>query len=268
MDGFDIIHYLSVNALIISLAATRVAVIFLLLPLFSSELVPPLVRNAFFLALALLASIVQPLVDLSNLSTIDWVLLFVKEGMVGIVIGVFFGIFLWAFETAGQVIDNQIGASVAQVQDPLTGSQTTLIGSFIGRLANYIFVTAGGLMLLSGILLESFYYWPIDQKLPELDNAGLALIGAEFSYYFQLAMLIAAPMIIAIFLIDIMMGLINRYAQQFNVFFLSLSLKMLAAISMLFITIITLVELLIYEIGRHYEQLQDILMGLLTELRS
>jgi type III secretion protein T len=262
MEGFDIIHYLSVNALTISMAATRVAVIFLIIPLFSSELIPPLVRNAIFLALALVSVVIQPTIDLSTLATTDWILLFSKEALLGIIIGVFFGIFLWAFETAGQIIDLQIGASIAQMQDPLTGSQTTLIGLFLGRLANYIFVTAGGLMLLSGTLLESFYIWPLDQKLPDITKIGFEYFGSEFSYYFQLAILIASPMIIVIILIDVMMGLINRYAQQFNVFFLSLSLKMLAAITMLFITIVTLIELLIRELHQHYKEIDQIMRNL------
>jgi type III secretion protein T len=262
MDGFDIIHYLSVNALTISMAATRVAVVFLILPLFSRELIPPLVRNAIFISLALISIIIQPLFDLSALTAADWIILFAKEAMLGITIGVFFGVYLWAFETAGQVIDFQIGASVAQLQDPLTGSQTTLIGSFLGRLANYIFVTAGGLMLLSGIQLESFYIWPLDQKLPDIAKIGSGVFTSEFSYYFQLAILIASPMIIAILLIDVMMGLINRYAQQFNVFFLSLSLKMLAAISMLWITIVAIIQLLINEIHQHYDKIDEILKGL------
>jgi type III secretion protein T len=262
MQGLDIIHYLSINALTISLAATRVAVIFLIVPLFTSALIPTLVRNAMFLALALVSVVVQPEVDLSTIATTDWVILFAKEALIGIAIGIFFGIYLWAFETAGHIIDFQIGASIAQLQDPLTGSQTSLLGLFLGRLANYIFVTAGGLMLLCGSLLESFYLWPLDQKLPDMNKIGFGYFGAEFSYYFQLAILIASPMLIVLLLIDMMMGLINKYAQQFNVFFLSLSLKMLAAISMLFITIVGIIELLIRELHQHYKEIDNIINNL------
>jgi type III secretion protein T len=263
MEGFDVINYLSVNALTISLATTRVALAFLILPLFTPELVPPLVRNSIFLSLALVSIIIQPAIDLSVIATADWFVLFAKEAVLGILIGGFFGIFLWAFETAGQIIDSQAGASIAQVHDPLTGVQTTLLGSFLGRLANYVFVSAGGLILITSVLLESYYYWPIYKKLSDLNTNGFMGLGAEFAYYFQLAILIAAPLIVAILLIDVLMGLINRYAQQFNVFFLSLSLKMLAAISMLFITIITLVELLVKELHNHAGNLMGILNGIL-----
>jgi type III secretion protein T len=262
MDGFNILHYLSENALTISLAATRIAIIFFILPLFTSELVPALVRSAIFLSLALITIVIQPKISLHTVDTSTWIILFAKEAVVGISIGVLFGLFLWAFETAGQIIDNQIGASIAQVQDPLTGTQTTLIGSFLARLANYIFISAGGLMLLTGIIFESYTIWPIESRLPNLQNNGMAVLGSEFYYYFKLMMLVASPMIVVVLIIDSIMGLINRYAQQFNVFFLSMSLKMLAAIIMLFITITTMIQLLIKELYEHAEKIPIILKSL------
>ncbi|MCG8040342.1 MAG: flagellar biosynthetic protein FliR, partial [Candidatus Thiodiazotropha endolucinida] len=121
MDGFDLLQYLSENALTISLASTRIAIIFIILPLFTSELVPALVRNAIFLSMAIMVVVIQPSLELAELHTAAWLILFIKEAVVGLTIGVLFGVYLWAFETAGQIIDNQIGTSIAQVQDPLTG---------------------------------------------------------------------------------------------------------------------------------------------------
>ncbi|MCG7917986.1 MAG: type III secretion system export apparatus subunit SctT [Candidatus Thiodiazotropha taylori] len=262
MDGFDLLQYLSENALTISLASTRIAIIFIILPLFTSELVPALVRNAIFLSMAIMVVVIQPSLELAELHTAAWLILFIKEAVVGLTIGVLFGVYLWAFETAGQIIDNQIGTSIAQVQDPLTGSQTTLIGSFLARLANYIFVTAGGLLLLNGVLFESYLIWPIETGLPDLKSAGVSVLGSEFYYYFKLTLLIASPMLVVILMIDSIMGLVNRYAQQFNVFFLSMSLKMLAAIVVLFITITSLIQLLITELHKHADEAPSILQQL------
>jgi type III secretion protein T len=206
---------------------------------------------------------VQPALELNDISMSGWIALFFKEAIIGLLIGGFFAIYLWAFETAGQIIDSQAGASVAQVHDPMTGTQTTLLGSFLGRLANYVFVSAGGLILITGFLLESFYLWPLDRIIIDINKNGFMSLGSEFAYYFQLAIMIAAPIIVVILVIDLLMGLINRYAQQFNVFFLSLSLKMLAAIAMLFITIIALVELLVKEIYTHSDNLTDILKAII-----
>jgi type III secretion protein T len=262
MDSFDVINYLSAHAITISMAATRIAIIFLVLPVFTSELIPALVRNAIFISIALITIIIQPTIDHHTVATSDWVVLYAKEAVIGISIGVLFGIYLWAFETAGQIIDNQIGTASAQLQDPLTGNQTTLIGLFLGRLANYVFVTAGGLLLLINIILESYFIWPIEKKLPEISGSGMEVLSGEFYYYLELTLLVASPMLVVVLVIDSMMGLINRYAQQFNVFFLSMSIKMLAAILMLFITITALMDLLISELHDHVDKLPGLLKAL------
>jgi type III secretion protein T len=263
METADLFVALSNQALLVGLATTRIAVAFLLLPVFTNELVPALVRNAIFVAFALIAIMLQPAFPSEAINALGWITLFAKEALVGVAIGVLFGIFLWAFEAAGQVIDTQIGATMAQVVDPLSGQQTSLTGAFLGRLANFMFMAAGGLLLLLGILLESFALWPMGQPLPDLAWGGLKVFEAEFSHFFRLTLLIAAPMLVVLFIIDGVLGMVNRYAQQLNVFFLSMSLKALAAVAILLLMVAALMELLVDEIVTHYDTVPGLLRGVL-----
>ena len=187
---------LSSQVLSIGLATTRISVAFLVLPLFSNELIPALVRNAIFVALATITIVIQPetTAELSAAET-SWIVLFLKEVLVGVATGFLFGIYLWAFETAGMIIDTQVGISQAQIMDPISGHQTTLFGEFLGRLANYVFIASGGLMLLVGVLLESYIVWPIDQPLPSISNSGIRLFESEFGNYFRLTVLITFAII-------------------------------------------------------------------------
>ncbi len=259
----DVFSLLSNQAVTVALATTRIAVAFQILPIFSNQLVPALIRNAIFVALALVTIVIHPVLTIEHLGAQGWLLLFAKEILIGVAIGVYFGIFLWAFEAAGMVVDTQIGMSVAQVLDPLSGHQTSLLGLFLGRLANYVFMVAGGLMLLTGVTMESYQVWPIHKALPDFSQAGVVLFESEFSYFFQLMVLIASPIIVVVFLVDAVMGLINRYAQQFNVFFISMSLKMLAAVAVLMLTMSSLIDLLISELHSHSDALLDGLRRLL-----
>ena len=59
-DAFALLGPGGDTALLLGLAATRVAVAFLLVPLFTADLIPALVRNAMFLAIAMLSIAVQP----------------------------------------------------------------------------------------------------------------------------------------------------------------------------------------------------------------
>jgi len=244
----DLFTALGDYVIVIALSVTRIAVAFLLLPLFSSETIPALVRNAIYLSLAMIAVVVQPELPTETVATALWINLFVKEVFIGVVVGVLFGVFLWAFEAAGVLIDTQIGTSFAMLFDPIAGNEVTLFGEFLGRWANYLFVAAGGLLVIAGVLLESFAIWPLLQPVDSLRELSVSLFEAELSRFMKLTLMIASPVMVVIFLIDISMGLINRFAQQFNVFFLSISIKSMAALILIAILLPFLVGKLLGEI--------------------
>ena len=265
MDIPEIFSSLSNQILLIGLATTRVAVAFLMLPIFTGELVPAMVRNSIFVSIALIAIVMQAAVPVEALHAMDWITLFAKEAVVGVAIGILFGLFLWAFEAAGQVIDTQVGATIAQVVDPLTGQQTSLTGEFLGRLANFAFMAAGGLLFLVGALIESFVFWPIGEVLPDLSKIGLTIFETEFSRFIMLTLLIASPILVVLFIIDGVFGLVNRYSQQLNVFFLSMSLKAVAVVMLLILMISSLVQLLVTELVSHTGALPDLLQNVFSE---
>ena len=237
--------------LLVALSVTRISVAFLILPLFSNEVIPALVRNSIFVTLAIIAIVIQPTIEVAEFTTARWINLFFKEAFIGIAIGVFFGVYLWAFEAAGVLIDTQIGSSMAMIFDPLSGHEVTLFGEFFSLWINFLFLAVGGLLLLVGAVLQSYAVFPISMPLADLTAASLALFESEFSRFVTFTLMIASPIIIVIFAIDLAMGLINRYAQQLNVLFLSMSLKSLAALIVLIVMLPFFIDLLISEIAKH-----------------
>jgi type III secretion protein T len=250
-------------ALLLGLCTTRVAVAFLLLPLLSPDVVPAMVRNALFLSMALLSLALQAAPDTGGWTAMQWALALAKEAFVGGTIGFFFGGMLWAFEAAGQVIDTKAGSSMAQVLDPLSGHQTSLTGAFLARLASWVFMAAGGLMLLVSTVLDSYVLWPLAAPWPALQPAGAQLFEAEFGRILRLTLLVAAPALVLLYVVDGVLGLVNRFAQQLNVFALSLSLKAVLAHWILWIQVALLVDLLQAELLRRPGVVLDTLKALL-----
>jgi type III secretion protein T len=244
MESLGIFGPLSDTALLLGLSTVRVAIAFLLVPLFTNELIPPLVRNSLFLGIALLGLALQPSAAPVALTTWQWVSLYAKEAFIGGALGFFFGSILWAFEAAGQVIDTKVGTSQAQVSDPMSGTQVTLNAALFGRLASWIFMAGGGFMLMIGTIYESFAVWPVRSPAPSLVADGFRLFEGEFGRIMLLTLLIAAPALVLMYLIEGVLGLINRFAQQLNVFSLSQSLKAVAAVWIIWIQLATLAQLL------------------------
>lgn len=248
--------------LLLGMATSRIAATFLLLPIFSSETVPTLVRNSIFVSLGVVSLALQPPLDPSLLGPGQWATIILKEVFVGIVIGFFFGSVLWALEAAGTIIDTKVGATLAQVVDPLSGHQTSLNGAFLGRLAGVVFVASGGLSLLLRVLMESYAIWPVAAPMPVLDGRSLALFEGEFGRLMVLATLFAAPVLAVLFLIDAGLGLMNRFAQQLNVFSLSLSIKSFAATFVLLLLVGSYVTAILRDIASRPGVILDILRGM------
>ena len=263
MSDAAVMELLGNYVILIFLSTVRIAVAFLLMPVFSRNTIPGLVRNSMFFSLAIISVVIQPLDSPVALSTMIWVQLFAKEVFIGVAIGVFFGLFLWAFDAAGVILDTQVGMSFALSFDPIIGNEATLLGTLLSRLAVYLFVASGGLLLLVVALLESFATWPLLTPIAGLREASVMLFEAELSRFMSLAVRIAGPVLIVLFLIDVALGVINRSAQHFNVFFLSTSLKGVASIAVLIVLLPFLAEQLYSEITSQAGKIDDYLQRFL-----
>lgn len=243
MDALSLVTPLRELVLLLGLSTTRVAVAFLLVPLFTADLIPATVRNAIFLSIALMALVMQPH---SGPVPAGFALLplFAKEAFIGGVLGFLFAGVMWAFEIAGQLIDTKVGMTQAQVNDPLSGHQTSLTGALFARLASWVFMASGGFMVMIAALFESYALWPVVAPMPTLAAGGARLLEAEFGRIMLLGLLVSAPALVLLYAVDVVLGLINRFAQQLNVFSLSMSLKAVAATWIVLIQLASLVQLL------------------------
>lgn len=215
--------------LVVALCSARFGFAFVLVPLFAPETIPATVRNSIILTLGGVAYVLHPAIEPAALGAFDWARLLLKEAAAGLVIGFLFGTVLWAMEAAGEIIDAKIGATIGQVFEPLGGNMTSLNGALMGRLAHVLFASVGGIMLLVASVLESFAVWPMTAGWSDLDMRALGVFEGEFGRLMMLAILFAAPALVFLYVIDAGLGLLNRFAQQLNVFALSLSIKSWAA---------------------------------------
>lgn len=257
-------HFESFGQLVValSLVLPRIAAAFLLLPHFTSDTIPSLVRNVFFVSLAIA---VIPLVLTEPVSpTLTGVALLpiiLKEVFIGVAIGFSFGIIFSALAGAGEVIDAKIGATSAQLVDPLTGAQTTLIGAYLGRLAAYLFAAFGGLHLFVDLLLTSFSVWPPLAALPDLNALGQIFFIKRFDELMRLILLLSAPALCVLTLLEVGLGFINRYAPQLNVFTLSMPLKSWLAVLILVLTVGSFSTFVLDWIGDQRSLLQLLPLG-------
>ena len=239
--------------LTVGIAATRFAFAFVFVPVFSREVMPATVRNSIIVTFGLVALSSQPDFAPANLTAMDWATMLFKEAAAGGIIGLFFGTIMWAMSGAGELIDTKVGATIGQLVDPLSGSTTSLTGILLGRFAEVVFVSAGGLTLLVGTVMGSYLLWPLGPGGLAIDMRAIQFFEGEFGRLFALAFLFAAPVLTVLYVIDIGMGFLNRFAQSFNVFSMSMPIKAAAAIFVVILTLPLLAEAIIADLGSREE---------------
>lgn len=202
-----------------------------MLPLFNQQLVPNLLRFAIAAAFGLLATPAllgdAPGAGLGTPLPLPLALLVLvtKEVFVGFVLGYCFAIPFWLFQAVGFIIDNQRGASIAATLDPLTGNDSSPLGQLFLQAFIVFLLSSGGMQLVLGCVYDSFLLWPPATWLPRLSPASVPLLLDELDRLMRLALVLASPVLIVMFLAEMGLALISRFVPQLQVFFIAMPIK-------------------------------------------
>ena len=148
-----------------------------------------------------------------------------KEVLLGILLAIPASILFWGIVSAGELIDLQRGATAASVFNPMFGAVTSPVANLFMRFCSAIFFVTGGFLAFLSAVLTSFEIFPLDKMLPEFNSTAGVKIAEVMVEYFAMAILWASPFLITFLLIDMGLGLMNRFVPQLNIFFFSMPVK-------------------------------------------
>jgi len=211
----------------------RIAAFFVTLPLFSYRTIPmPFkIGFSFFLALVMFNAI-----DSTNIAFDDmYLLLLMKEIIVGLLIGLIAYIILSAVQVAGGFIDFQMGFAIANVVDPQTGAQSPLIGQYFYIIALLFLLSVDGHHLLIDGMYFSYEYIPLDSWIHFQNDSISDFIIETFNYMFVIAFQMSIPIVGCLFLVDVALGIIARTVPQLNVFVVGLPIKIFVSFVVLLV---------------------------------
>jgi flagellar biosynthetic protein FliR len=205
------------------LAMTRATAWLFVAPPFNNQSIPQQVRLGLALAIGLYVAPHFPAGD-ALVSSTAFIPAVLYQAAVGIAMG--FGVLLLisAAQAAGALIDLSAGFSAASVYDPFSNASTTPFGRFYQLLASTILFATGGHQIIMRGFLTSF------EVSGQGGGTGIEQVGRIFTHdmtVFVAAMLqMAVPLVAALFLTEIGMGMVAKAVPSMNIISLSFGVKM------------------------------------------
>ncbi len=200
----------------------RVTVMLFVFPIFSAQQIPIYARIGFGLLVSfILFHTVPSVVPSHDVITLGIAVL--SQVVLGLIVGFVSTLIFVGVQFAGEVIDLQIGFAVANVISPTTQTQITIIGELELTLASLIFLVSDSHFLLLRGIAGSFNLVPL--PFIHLDPSIAGNLGIFFTQSLMVVFQIAAPVAVALFLVNMALAFMARVAPQMNVFVVGLPIQ-------------------------------------------
>lgn len=247
---FDFVNYSTEQLQIFLIVLLRITGVFLMAPVLSHSSVSTTVKVGLAIVLAIILTSVMGPVDMAPITDL-WFLagIAIREILIGAVIGLFFQLLFYAAQTAGSLIGYQVGLAIATEFDPTMKGQVSIIGRFWFMVALLLFITMNGHHLIISALADSFRVIPPGSS--SLTNGTVAEMLIKYTaYVFVVALKIAAPVMLTLFLTDVALGTLAKTMPTMNVFFVGFPIKI--AVGLLVIALSLPIVSFVLEKSTHY----------------
>ncbi len=218
------------------LVLTRLGVWFLLAP----GSAPPAVPGQARLFLAVMITLVllpvlgrAPIPEAVTLG--DLASMLIHEAAIGGLLGLAVALFVSALHLAGQLIAHVAGVQIAEVADPQFEGSLPVHGKLYELVALAVFFAMGAHRRFLAALLDSFIVFPPASPfsaLPAVESLEKLALAS-----LVLALRVAAPVVLALLLATIVLGLVSRTVPQLNILAVGLSLNSLVLLAVLLVSL-------------------------------
>ena len=241
MDNF--VNFFQIYLIIM----VRFVGILMIAPMFSSNIIP----NSIKLSLAFVATaIIFPLVANTSVKVastfLEYFLSLVNEALIGILIGFLMSVLFAAFQVMANFFEVQMGFGISETIDPINQVSLPVLGQLQALVVILIFIAIDGQNWVIRTLYNSF------KAMPVLSDASKAVFLGSFQgvidrmiYYmssmFSIALSLALPIMLTLFLLSLSLGLLAKAAPQMNILMLGFPMQIAVGIVAYYILIPALI---------------------------
>ncbi len=185
-------------------------------PIFGNRQVPARIKVGLALAITL---IISPTLDIPaglDPASAQGLFVLLLQIVAGLIMGFAIRLVFASLEMAGDIAGMQMGLGFASFYDPKNATFTPIIAQFIGIIVALVFLAGDGHLYMLAAMTDSFHEFPIGASIP---SANAFRTVAEWgSALFSNAVQFAMPLIGALLITNLALGVLTRSAPQLNVF--------------------------------------------------
>ncbi|MCB1789460.1 MAG: flagellar biosynthetic protein FliR [Gammaproteobacteria bacterium] len=213
----------------------RIAAMLMAAPIFSIRQIPARIRIVLAVLITLLVHPVLPPAPQIPVFSAQALLIVVQQIGIGAALGFLLQMAFNALIFGGQVMAYSMGLGFANMVDPANGVQVPVVAQFWLILAMLSFLMMNGHLVLIAAIVDSFVVLPI--SIDAFGRAGLWELLSWASRMFAAGLLMAMPVIIALLLVNIAMGVVSRAAPQLNIFAIGFPITLFMGFVLIWVTL-------------------------------
>ncbi len=243
------------------LTIMRASLVIFMLPVFGANSLPTQWK-AYFAIIFTFA--IWPHISLAGegipTHPLSLILILISELMLGFTLGMCVQFFFSGIQAGGELIATQMGFTMISLSDPNTGGQVSVVGHLLNMSALLIFLALDGHLYLLKAFVSTYEYIPAGGLVVSTELTRQVLLLSATIFVFALK--IVAPVVAALFLIEIALALMSKASPQMNIMEISFIVKI--AVGFFFLEM--LFTILGIEVKEYIIGLDDMFLNLIRSM--
>ena len=228
---FDGTTHLQMWGAMVLLFGIRPAVAFMVLPATSEPAMTATIRHLLCVVFSVHVVAGASPADFMAIATPQGLaLVAVREGLIGFTIGFAAGQGFWIAQSVGAYVDNMAGYNNVQLTNPSSSEQNTPVSDIMLQLFVAVFWTSGGMLLLLGVMGETYRWWPVLEATPRWPALPEAFAELQLTHLMRSVVSLSMPILFLLAFLDIGLGLVARAAKNVDTSPLGTPLKSATAL--------------------------------------
>jgi flagellar biosynthetic protein FliR len=229
------------NIYLFILVFMRMSGAFIFNPILGRENIPVNLRAALGLLCAIIITPTLSGVTVQINSFIGLIAAGLGELFIGLALGVIVSIIVYVVQFSGELIDMQMGLTMAQMYDSSSGVNMPLFGSIFNLIIVIVFFASNAHIALISFFNDSFRLIAPGTFMPTMKSMQFIVsLGTDyFDFGFRMALPVVAIEVIAHFAI----GMLMRAVPSINIFSIGMCLAALIGIILIFVTTTAIVTM-------------------------